>query len=245
MHSQGSSSWFSDGREERELILKMGEPWGNIGVIEIGCGEGELAIEIAKRVKAGVMAIDYSDEAIRKAIERGGPPNLVYRCGPYKGLHEETDRLVLQGILEHLDHPFIELKWMMENLLGEHGDVITSSPCFVNPRGIVWMTLDMLGALMSKTDLHFLDPDQFAFFCSKNGYGLSWDHCDKDWASGMNMVLDLYKRIPLALQDGPVDLQALYYQQKEKIDKFIQWLDKQKKHIPVNYGATAVYKITK
>ena len=67
----------------------------------------------------------------------------------------------MQGVLEHLDDPFTELKWMMDNLLTEKGDVITSSPCFLNTRGIVWMTLDMLGAVMSKTDLHYLDPWEF------------------------------------------------------------------------------------
>jgi hypothetical protein len=76
-------------------------------------------------------------------------------------------RLVMQGVLEHLDDPFGELQWMIEHFKPK--TVITSSPCFLNPRGIVWKTLDMLGAVMSKTDLHHLNPWEFEAFCENNG----------------------------------------------------------------------------
>ncbi len=147
----------------------------------------------------------------------------------------------MQGVLEHLDDPFAELKWMMDNLLGENGDVITSSPMFVNPRGFVWMTLHMLGAVMSKTDLHFLNPWDFECFCMDNGYKLEWTSTDHSWANGVDMIEDLKHRIPLALRDGKIDYNPI------RIEDFLDWLRKSARMIDLgpNLGATAIYKITK
>ncbi len=233
MHKQGSSSWFGQGKEERELILKMGEPWKNKEVLEIGCGEGELSQMISER-DALVLGVDYSGEAIKKAKPKEHYL-LSFESIDYRKVAEKYDRLVLQGVLEHLDNPFAELKWMMDNLLTEKGDVITSSPCFLNPRGIIWMSLYMLGAVMSKTDLHYLDPCDFQNFCYDNHYLMDWDSCDYSWAYNADMISDLKKRIPLALKDGGIPYS------EEKISKFIDWLDC--RLFSTEHGATAVYRI--
>jgi len=237
MHSKGQSSWFSDGQEERELILKMGEPWEDVRVIEIGCGEGDLSRELWEK-KARIFAIDYSPIAIEKAREKHG--NLPFYCEHYRKFGDgdnKVGRLVMQGVLEHLDYPFDELKWMMENLLTDKGDVITSSPCFLNPRGLVWMTLDMLGAVMSKTDLHFIHPWDMRKFCKNEGYKMEWDTCDWSWGDGDKMIEDLRQRIPLALKDGGIPCDD------KKFITYMEWLDTY--NFPTLYGATAVYKITK
>jgi hypothetical protein len=166
----------------------------------------------------------------------------------YREVVNKFDRIVMQGVLEHLDEPFQELKWMMDNLLVPGGDVITSSPCFLNPRGIVWMTLDMLGAVMSKTDLHYLNPWDFSDFCHDNHLKMTWQSCDESWGVFEGMIDDFSKRIPLALKDGglPVDY--------KKIDSFLNWMRANSNycHLKVDdeepiepYGATAVYHITK
>ena len=55
MHTQGPDAWFDPGELERNLILRMGQPWEDKKVLEIGCGEGELVkkmyIEGAERGK--------------------------------------------------------------------------------------------------------------------------------------------------------------------------------------------------
>jgi SAM-dependent methyltransferase len=251
MHSRGPSAWFSDGVEERKAILEIGEDWHLKNVIEIGCGEGELVFKMTKK-NAKVTGIDFSREAINKAVKRAARfcdgtfdtefPEFYRRS--YKELTGKSymwERLVMQGVLEHLDNPFPELKWMMENLLIENGDVITSSPCFTNPRGIVWMTLDALGAVMSKTDLHYLNVWEFEDFCERNGYGLKYQSCDFDWGFGERMIADLLQRIPLALKDG-----GLPYNE-ERTDKFLLWLSTATRHLPLKdmTGATMVYKISK
>lgn len=109
--------------------------------------------------------------------------------------------------------------------------VITSSPCFLNPRGIVWMTLAMVGAVMSKTDLHFLHPWQFEEFCQKRGYRLRMEDCDDDWGNGKAMILDYKKRLPLALKDGNLE---------GNVDTLLSYL----KHFTwTGLGATMVYRI--
>lgn len=240
MYTKGSSSWFSDGKEERELILKMGEPWEH-PILEIGCGEGELGKMIWDKNRE-YLGIDYCEIAINKAKSRY--PIIPFWVDNYHSRnYRKYDRIVMQGVLEHLDYPFDELKWNIENLLTEKGDVITSSPCFLNPRGLVWMTLNMMGAKMSKTDLDFIDPFDMKKFCNNEGYEMEWKTCDLDWACGDKMVEDLKQRIPLALKDGNVPLQMILPNRQEQLDEFIQWLDTYR--FPTNYGATAVYKITK
>ncbi len=239
LHSQGSSSWFGQGDQERALILKMGEPWAGLNVFEIGCGEGKLSY-LMMELGADLIGIDFSTVAINRAKEKEGP-GLSFVCGNYREIrHPKFDRLVLQGVLEHLDDPFTELKWMMDNLLAEKGDVITSSPCFLNPRGIVWMTLDMLGAVMSKTDLHFLNPWTFQGWCEKQEYGFDVMYCDDDWGSGERMIDDLQQRLPLALKDGNIPINS------EKFVNFMTWLYSMKNYDRFYcYGATAVYRISK
>lgn len=231
MHKQGATAWYGDGREERETILKMGEPWEGSSVLEIGCGEGDLVDMINHEYRCYAWGLDYSKIAIEKAQFKY--PNWYFIHGDVGSLAVDMpfDRLVMQGVLEHLDDPFGELQWMIEHFKPK--TVITSSPCFYNFRGIVWMTLDMLGAVMSKTDLHYLHSYQFADFCDEHGYGYYCKPCDDDWGNGWDMVEDLKQRIPLALKDGGLTA-------KRPIEDFIAWI----KRCPVSgMGATMVYRI--
>ncbi len=236
MHTQGPTAWFGDGVEERALILRIGQPWVRKEVLEIGCGEGELAALI-KEEDADVLAIDYSEEAIRN-LEKNCP-NIPHLRSTYQAIGKRYNRVVMQGVLEHLDNPFTELKWMMDTLVTDYGDIITSSPGFINPRGIVWMTLDMLGAVMSKTDLHFINPWDMEEFAKQNGYRVAMQCCDLDWAGGERMMADLKQRIPLALE--------LVGYQDDKFEKFMCWLKLATDRMqPATMGgATIVYKIMK
>jgi SAM-dependent methyltransferase len=228
MHKQGASAWYGDGREERGLIVKIGEPWKGLKVLEIGCGEGDLGNMIYESGVSDYLGLDYSAEAHQKACKKY--PNVTFWREDYKKGCVQTDRIVLQGVIEHLDDPFSELQWMIEHFKPK--TVITSSPCFLNPRGIVWMTLDMLGAVMSKTDLHYLHPWDFEQFCSGKGYRLQYQDCDMSWGNHKAMIEDLRKRIPLALKDGNLPDKS-----PERLLKFLS------NHFCEGLGATMVYRI--
>jgi hypothetical protein len=100
------------------------------------------------------------------------------------------------------------------------------------------MTLDMLGAVMSKTDLHFIDPRDIYNFCESHRYSYRTEFCDYTWGNGNLMVEDLKQRIPLALKDGNLQIPSI-----EKFSSFLYWLDNQRPSWKM-LGATAVYRIT-
>lgn len=236
MHARGPTAWFGDGQEERALILKMGQPWTGKTVLEIGCGEGQLCSMMAEN-GAKVVGIDYSHTAIAKAQE--SYPHLEFASKNYREVSGKGARVVLQGVLEHFDNPWDELLWIMKNLVEDHGDVITSSPAFVNPRGFIWMALHAAGAVMSKTDIHFLNPWEFESFAQKHGFSIDWRSCDFDWANGAKMVEDLTQRLPLALRDGGIRID------NTRLAELLIWIKTAAPWQPLAMGATAVYRISK
>jgi len=92
----------------------------------------------------------------------------------------------------------------------------------------------MLGAVMSKTDLHFLNPWEFGDFCSRHGYKMTRKDCDWEWAHGEVMLQDLKQRIPLALRDGNIAFNP------DRLDFLLDWLG----YFELgSIGATMVYRI--
>jgi len=238
MHKKGPSAWFDDGENEREGIIMAGGNWAGVKVLEIGCGEGDLCV-IMDGQGASVMGIDYSETAIDKATSKW--PGMKFRVSHYRAIKWRGQRVVMMGVLEHLDNPFKELEWIMHNMVEDGGDCIVSCPCFLNPRGIVWMTLHLLGAVMSKTDLHFINPWDMEKFC-KGRYELEMSSIDYPWGYGEKMVRDLEKRIPLALQDG-----KLKPIQPKDLESFLAWLEFCGAYI-INSsmnGAVGIYRISK
>lgn len=233
MHAEGQSAWFDDGALERNAILVETNYNGKV-VLEIGCGEGELLNGI-HNLGGNVFGLDYSREAIQTARKRF--PQISSRLfrGNYTDHDGKYDIVVMQGVLEHLDNPFAELKAIINRF--EPETVVTSSPCFLNTRGIVWMTLNMLGAVMSLTDLHYLNPWQFEDFCAHHHYKLTTNSSDYGWARNTKMINDLKQRIPLALRDGNID------HDPDKLEQFMDWLTRATSHISCNHGAVMIYRI--
>lgn len=238
MHAQGPSAWFGQGHEERLTILQAGWPWAGKDVLEIGCGEGDLAAMMSS-LGAKVVGFDYSEKAIEKFRQKY--PSLRAFEHDYKNIYSDFqyDRIIMQGVLEHLEDPFKELKWMADNLLKEHGDIITSSPNFVNTRGVVWMVLSLLfNVPMSLTDRNFINPVEFNRFVMDNDYKMTCMSCDVSWGWGEDMIEDFKQRLPKALADAKMNTVG--------VPKLLKWLDT---NIPIMlpsgnvHGGTIVYRI--
>ncbi len=74
-------------------------------VLDIGCGKGELAFDVAKKAKA-VTGIDMDASSIGQARERHAAPNISYILGDAtKDLPNSTfDVVILSNVLEHIEH---------------------------------------------------------------------------------------------------------------------------------------------
>jgi len=235
MHSQGKSAWFDSGWEERKALLDMGQPWTDKAVLEIGCGEGDL-LDMVRSAGGRAHGIDYSKRALLTLL-KNYPEGICVECGDWRDrkFTHRFDVILMQGVMEHLDEPFAELAEMITRF--QPHTVVMSMPGFLNTRGIVWHTLDMLGAVMSKTDLHFIDPWQVRSFCTDHGYEFKYESIDLDWGHGQKMLDDFRQRIPLALRDGniPVD--------QDKLDQWFAWLEYLSMHTPPLCGAVNIYRI--
>ena len=179
-------------------IFKELDSWEGLRVLEIGCGTGQLASMIATAGASSVLAFDYSENSIETAKSTYNLGNLEFLCQDANDYvpQQKFDVVVLQGVLEHLDDPFISLDIFKTKFLKEDGILITSCPSFHNPRGFVWMTLALLFEVpMSLTDLHFLSIDEFKDFAVTHELSLTWKSIHQDWGCGEGMIKDFSKEI--------------------------------------------------
>jgi len=220
------------------VILEMMPDWSDIDVLEIGCGKGELSAMMSFAGARKVDAVDYSSEAIEKARKTFHINNVNFILGDYRKITERYDAIVMNGVLEHFDHPFEELRFIIDTNLNDGGVVITSSPSFINPRGYVWMTLQLLFDVpMSLTDLHFLCPFDFEEFAEKNDLNIEFKSTNQDWGAGKRTIIDFNKRLRNALKDAGLNSTG--------VDSLLEWLSKAIKYHQTDEhsGAVVTYKI--
>ncbi|MCX6721584.1 MAG: class I SAM-dependent methyltransferase [Candidatus Staskawiczbacteria bacterium] len=213
--------------------------WSGKEVLEIGCGEGGLSSMIASLGAKKVLATDYSSEAIKTCKKSYFLENLNFEAKSHKNLKGRFDVIVMEGVLEHIDKPFDDLNMLIKNHLRKNGVVIASCPSFLNLRGHIWMTLQLLfNVPMTLTDLHFFLPSDFENFCRKNKYQLEYKSVEQDWGSGGKLLLDYNKRLRNALKDKDM---------KGDVDRLLSWIKKIIKYQQCNNdtGAIIVYKIKK
>ncbi len=225
VYEEGASGFFTtNGFAESKLLLDMIPNWNGLNVLEIGCGEGSLAAMFSFAGANKIDAIDYSIEAINIAKRRINIENVSFSCIGYQDLTDTYDVVALQGVLEHLDNSFEALTLIIETNLNDNGKVILTVPSFLNPRGYIWMTLQLLfNVPMSLTDLNFMCPFDFVEFCDQHGYILETvKSTEQDWGAGDLAIVDLKERLTNALRDAEMD--------NTNVDKLLEWLQKAVKY---------------
>jgi len=236
VYAEGAySKFFTFLSYQEAMVIIESADWEGRKVLEIGCGEGDLASIIAFH-GGNVTGIDYSEEAIKIAKKKYCLDNCQFICCDYKDISERYDIVVMKGVLEHTEDPLNTLFHIKTRLLrNKHSKIITSSPSFLNVRGYIWMTLQLLFDVpMSKSDVHFLCPFDFEKFAAKLDAQLTYKSCFQDWGHGERLIIDFKKRLKNALRDAGM---------KGHVEKLISWL---KKTLPYkNYtdfsGANIVY----
>ena len=222
-------------------LLKSISNWNKLVVLDFGCGEGDLSNMIAKKKAKLVHAVDYSSKAINLAKKRfGRKKNIRFELADATKVKNKYDVIVMSGVLEHIDAPFNLLKKMIKSNLNKNGVIVFLSPSFMNPRGYVWMTLQiLLNVPMSLTDIHFFSPSDFIKFSKKNNCSLDFTTIAHDWGGGKKTIKDFKKRLVNALKDAKLN--------NKNVKPFLIWMEDAIKyfHHTNDSGALMVCKIKK
>lgn len=236
VYETGSNSFytFPATNEAREILQQ--DTWAGKTVLEVGCGEGGLASMLGF-CGAQVLAIDYAASAIAIATQRYQLENVIFRCANYQDINGKFDIIVMQGVLEHMDDPLQTLR-EISALLHRPGKIITSSPSFLNPRGYIWMALQLLlDVPMSLSDVHFLSPFDLEAFSQELEATLSYTSTDQDWGHGERLLVDYHKRLRNAFRDKGLEAD---------VDRLLAWLEKTLPYTAYTpfSGTTVVYQLT-
>ena len=151
------------------------------------------------------------------ANEKLNISNLEFFYKDASTVKGKYDAIVMAGVLEHIDEPFSLIDKLIKENLNKGGKIITASPSFLNPRGYVWMTLQMLlDVPMSLSDIHFFSPSDFNNYAKSRGLKVSMFSIDHDWGGGDRTILDFKKRLVNALKDKGLN--------NQNVPEFLEWL---------------------
>ncbi|MBN2142799.1 class I SAM-dependent methyltransferase [Candidatus Woesearchaeota archaeon] len=239
VYKKGKESFFTFDSLDISGAVLQEDGWKGKQVLEIGCGTGETAIQIAEAGAESVLATDYSKEAIKIAEEMHKHPKLKFECKGIEELDGKYDVVVMQEVLEHTDDPFAVLK-SLKGFMKEDSKLIVTCPNFTNIRGYIWMSLQLLlNVPMSLSDVHFLCPFNIQEWADELGLKLKWRTIGYDKANGEKMIIDMRKRLTNALRDAKLD--------NTNVEKLLAWLSEVIKYdhgLPFA-GVTGVYVLTK
>lgn len=238
VYKTGKSKFFTfDTFNITEEILIEAD-WKNKKILEIGCGTGETAFEIAKK-GGDVLAVDYSEEAITIAKEKHKHKNLKFETKSLHDVKGSFDIVIFQEVLEHTDDPLDALS-RLSKLIKEDGLLLVTCPSFMNIRGYIWMTLvKLFDVPMSLTDLHFICPFDMEEWAKSLNLKLKWRTIDYSRGNGPKMIIDMDKRLKNALRDAKMN--------NSKVDDLMKWFEKVIKydHRLPHAGAIGIYHLTK
>ncbi|MDA9687678.1 cyclopropane-fatty-acyl-phospholipid synthase family protein [Candidatus Pelagibacter sp.] len=110
----------------------------NQKVLDIGCGWGSLAIDIAKSTKCEVTGITLSENQFNYCVNKVKKLNLenqvTFKLIDYRELNEKFDRIVSIGMFEHVGRKFYKNYFkQVEKLLSRDGVSLIHTIGSVNP----------------------------------------------------------------------------------------------------------------
>jgi len=110
----------------------------NQKVLDIGCGWGSLAIDIAKKTNCEVTGITLSENQFKYCVKKAKELNLenqvTFKLIDYRELNEKFDRIVSVGMFEHVGRKFYKKFFnQIDKLLKEDGVSLIHTIGSVNP----------------------------------------------------------------------------------------------------------------
>lgn len=235
IYTNGKEKFFSFDSSDvtQEVVKEMN--WNDLEVLEIGCGTGETAFAVARAGASYVKAVDFAESAIRIAHNRYDIDNLFFEVGSSETVAGVFDCIVMQDVIEHTDDPLGTIKSLQPHLK-QNGHLIITCPSFINLRGTVWMTLQILFDVpMSLTDKHFIIPNDMVDWGRQTNMRVTWRTFRYEQAHGHAMIQDMKKRLKNALRDANMD--------NSNVERLLDWLTKASEYQPNDAynGAKALY----
>lgn len=126
-----------DGVSKVETLLgeSIWEETKNKVVIDFGCGDGEDAVDIAKRSARKVIGVDILEHSLARARKRAAEYGVTDRCTFTTKTDEKADVILSLDAFEHFDDP-AEILRIMRRLLKDDGCVIAAfGPTWYHPLG--------------------------------------------------------------------------------------------------------------
>jgi len=119
-------------------IIKKLNIKSNQKILDIGCGWGSLAIDIAKITNCEVTGITLSENqfayCVKKAKELNMENQVRFKLIDYRELNEKFDRIVSVGMFEHVGRKFYKKFFIeIEKLLEDNGVSLIHTVGSVNP----------------------------------------------------------------------------------------------------------------
>ena len=113
-------------KDKKQHIIKKLQITENMDVLDIGCGWGGMAIEIAKSTGAKVKGITLSENQFKTASERAQKEGLTdkvsFAIQDYRNENEKYDRIVSVGMFEHVGIKYFKTYLSKANdILKENG----------------------------------------------------------------------------------------------------------------------------
>lgn len=143
---QYSCAYFKDKNDSLETaqnnkiqhIIKKLNIQPNQKVLDIGCGWGSLAIDIARSSNCRVTGITLSENQLNycnnKVKELNLENKVTFKLMDYRELNEKFDRIVSVGMFEHVGRQFYKKFFLqVEKLLEENGVSLIHTIGSVNP----------------------------------------------------------------------------------------------------------------
>ena len=163
-------------RLDHKIIYGIVKPGS--GVLDLGCGTGELLSLLAKEKSAKVQGIELSGEAIYKCVEKG---LSVFHGDIDTGLAEYPDKSFDYVILNQSMQEVRRVDFVIEEALRVGKKVIVGFPNFAYWRarlrlflkGKTQVTYSLPYRWYNTPNLHFLSISDFKEFCSEKKITIS------------------------------------------------------------------------
>ena len=143
---QYSCAYFKNEDDSLELaqnnkidhIIKKLNLKPNQKVLDIGCGWGTLALDIAKKTQCEVVGITLSENQLeyskKKAKEMNLENQVEFKLADYRQLNEKFDRVVSVGMFEHVGRKFYQTYFnKVFDFLNEDGVALIHTIGSINP----------------------------------------------------------------------------------------------------------------